>query len=147
MLKQRARLPYHAQDHEPVIANGDERRASSGAAEAVERVLHKVEVDAAPYELAEDAFAHLVALVAGGCQDDAGGAVACSRPRADMRRTRLFREQRQRRGEGAIAPEDAAILAGGAPSDSNGGGWISVRDALAKLAQQPFVAPSVREQL
>src|SRR5271165_7579097 len=92
MLKQRARLPYHAQDHQPVIANGDERRASSGAAEAVERVLHKVEVDAAPYERAEDAFAHLVALVAGGCQDDAGGAVTFAGPSAHVRRARFLRE-------------------------------------------------------
>src|SRR5271165_1284872 len=58
-----------------------------------------------------------------------------------------FGKQRQRRGEGTIAPQNAATRAGGAPSDSNGRGRIGVRDAFGKLAQQPFVTPSVREQL
>ncbi len=118
-----------------------------GAAQTVERVLHEVGVDAARGERTEDALAHLVTLVARGGEDDDRGAVAFARPGADVGYAHLFGEQGQRRGECAVAANDASVLAGGAPGDGNGGRRIGVGDAGGKRGQERLVAPAVGEQL
>src|SRR5450759_5292530 len=84
VFKQSARLQHHAQRHQSVIADGDERWSSRKPPATVERAHQKVEIEPACDEWTEDMLAGLIAFVTRTCQDHACRTIAFAQPGAHM---------------------------------------------------------------